>query len=137
MWLIFIFKTADAMPERFGGTCCAVLVTRGCAGSSRTVHRRRKTAGGLLAAVFGLIDWLAIPAGTRAKRIGLLHALSNVLAILGFALAFWMRYANRDLPRRLGYSASKSSRWSWALSAAGSVESSLTASAWVLIATRT
>jgi len=54
-------------------------------------------AGGLLAAVFGLIDWLAIPAGTRAKRIGLLHALSNVLAILGFALAFWMRYANREL----------------------------------------
>jgi len=97
VWLIFIFKTADAMPERFGGTCCAVLVTRGCAGSSRTVHRRRKTAGGLLAAVFGLIDWLAIPAGTRAKRIGLFHALSNVLAILGFALAFWMRYANREL----------------------------------------
>src|SRR5205823_7151142 len=27
---------------------------------------------GLLAAVFGLIDFLAIPAGTRAKRIGLL-----------------------------------------------------------------
>src|SRR4029079_301879 len=25
--------------------------------------------GGLLAAVFGLVDWLAIPAGTRAKRI--------------------------------------------------------------------
>jgi|SRR4051812_36344867 uncharacterized membrane protein len=29
--------------------------------------------GGLLAAVFGLVDWLAIPSGTRAKRIGLLH----------------------------------------------------------------
>lgn len=26
--------------------------------------------GGLVAAVFGLIDWLAIPAGTRAKYIG-------------------------------------------------------------------
>src|SRR3954467_8832763 len=26
--------------------------------------------GGLVAALFGLIDWLAIPAGTRAKRIG-------------------------------------------------------------------
>ena len=25
---------------------------------------------GLIAAPFGLIDWLAIPAGTRAKRIG-------------------------------------------------------------------
>jgi uncharacterized membrane protein len=51
-------------------------------------------AGGLLAAVFGLIDWLAIPAGTRAKRIGIWHALSNVVAILGFALVFWMRYSS-------------------------------------------
>ena len=38
--------------------------------------------GGLLAAVFGLIDWLAIPAGTRAKRIGLLHGGANVLVVL-------------------------------------------------------
>lgn len=29
--------------------------------------------GGLLAAMFGLIDWLAIPKGTRAKRIGAFH----------------------------------------------------------------
>jgi len=29
--------------------------------------------GGLLAALFGFLDWLAIPSGTRAKRIGLLH----------------------------------------------------------------
>jgi uncharacterized membrane protein len=48
--------------------------------------------GGLLAAVFGLIDWLAIPAGTRAKRIGLFHAFTNVIALLGFALVFWIRY---------------------------------------------
>ena len=27
--------------------------------------------GGLLSAVFGLVDWIAIPAGTRAKSIGL------------------------------------------------------------------
>ena len=33
--------------------------------------------GGLLAAVFGLIDWLAIPAGTRAKRIGLWDGRGN------------------------------------------------------------
>jgi uncharacterized membrane protein len=48
--------------------------------------------GGLLAAVFGLIDWLAIPAGTRAKRIGLWHAASNVTAIAAFALVWWSRY---------------------------------------------
>jgi uncharacterized membrane protein len=47
--------------------------------------------GGLLAAVFGLIDWLAIPAGTRAKRIGLLHGGSMVLVVTAFAAAWWMR----------------------------------------------
>jgi uncharacterized membrane protein len=54
-------------------------------------------AGGLLAAVFGLVDWLAIPAGTRAKRIGVLHALSNVIAIVGFAVVFWVRYRSGQL----------------------------------------
>ena len=39
---------------------------------------------GLLAAVFGLIDWLAIPQGTRAKRIGLLHGGGNVVVVLLF-----------------------------------------------------
>ena len=47
--------------------------------------------GGLLAAVFGLIDWVAIPAGTRAKRIGLLHGGSNVIVVLIFAAVWWMR----------------------------------------------
>src|SRR5688572_23537619 len=47
--------------------------------------------GGLLAAVFGAIDWLAIPAGTRAKRIGLLHGGSNVIVVLIFALVWLMR----------------------------------------------
>src|SRR5215207_4298425 len=47
--------------------------------------------GGLLAAVFGLIDWLAIPAGTRAKRIGLLHGGSNVLVVALFAFVWWTR----------------------------------------------
>ena len=53
--------------------------------------------GGLLAAVFGLIDWLAIPAGTRAKRVGLLHAGSNVLAIAAFAIVCWLRYSAGQL----------------------------------------
>ena len=47
--------------------------------------------GGLLAAVFGLIDWLAIPSGTRAKRIGLLHGGANVLVVLTFALVWLAR----------------------------------------------
>src|SRR3954462_12880108 len=47
--------------------------------------------GGLLAAVFGLIDWMAIPAGTRAKRIGLLHGGSNVVVVAAFTIAWLLR----------------------------------------------
>jgi uncharacterized membrane protein len=47
--------------------------------------------GGLLAATFGAIDWFAIPVGTRAKRIGLLHGGSNVVVVLIFALVWLMR----------------------------------------------
>jgi uncharacterized membrane protein len=53
--------------------------------------------GGLLAAVFGLIDWLAIPAGTRAKRIGLLHGGSMVVVVALFAFAWWTRYNAIDV----------------------------------------
>jgi uncharacterized membrane protein len=52
--------------------------------------------GGLLAAVFGFLDWLAIPAGTRAKRIGLLHGAANVVVVLIFALVWWMRGSAPD-----------------------------------------
>jgi uncharacterized membrane protein len=47
--------------------------------------------GGLLAAVFGLIDWLAIPSGTRAKAIGLGHGLSNAVMVMLFALSWLLR----------------------------------------------
>jgi uncharacterized membrane protein len=52
--------------------------------------------GGLLAAVFGLIDWTAIPSNTRAKRIGLLHGGNMVLVVAMFAAAWWMRYTGVD-----------------------------------------
>jgi uncharacterized membrane protein len=52
--------------------------------------------GGLLAAPFGLIDWTKIPGGTRAKRVGALHGLGNVLVLLLFAASWWLR---RDDPR--------------------------------------
>ncbi len=48
--------------------------------------------GGLLAAPFGLIDYLAIPNGTRAKSVGLLHGVGNVFVLVLFALSLWMRY---------------------------------------------
>ncbi|HEU4631537.1 MAG TPA: DUF2231 domain-containing protein [Gemmatimonadaceae bacterium] len=46
---------------------------------------------GLLAAIFGLVDWLAIPSGTRAKAVGLWHAVGNVVVVLLFALSWWLR----------------------------------------------
>jgi len=51
---------------------------------------------GLLAAPFGVIDWLAIPTGTRAKRIGAVHGVGNVLVVLLFAGSWLMR---GDAPR--------------------------------------
>src|ERR1043166_1355255 len=51
--------------------------------------------GGLLSAVFGLIDYLAIPSGTRASRIGLIHGLTNVCVVVLF-LASWL--LRRDSP---------------------------------------
>jgi uncharacterized membrane protein len=48
--------------------------------------------GGLVAAPFGLIDYLAIPQGTRARSVGLLHGVSNVFVLLLFAASLWLRY---------------------------------------------
>jgi len=50
--------------------------------------------GGLLAAVFGLIDWIAIPSGTRAKGVGLLHGGTNVLVVLLFIVSWFIRGAS-------------------------------------------
>jgi len=53
--------------------------------------------GGLLAAPFGLIDWLAIPNKTRAKTIGAAHGIAMVIAILLFVMSWFMR---SSLPER-------------------------------------
>src|SRR3954454_5527119 len=47
--------------------------------------------GGLLAAVFGLIDWLAIAPGTRAKAIGLWHGVGNVVVVVLFVVSWLLR----------------------------------------------
>jgi uncharacterized membrane protein len=54
--------------------------------------------GGLIAAVFGFLDWLAIPDGTRAKRVGLLHGIGNVIVVVLFILSWFVR---RGEPGRL------------------------------------
>ena len=54
---------------------------------------------GLLAAPFGFIDWLAIPSGTRAKRIGAIHGAGNVVVVLLFGVSWLMR---SDAPQAPG-----------------------------------
>jgi uncharacterized membrane protein len=53
---------------------------------------------GLLAAPFGFIDWLAIPAGTRAKRVGAIHGIGNVVVVALFAGSWWLRRAAPSAP---------------------------------------
>jgi uncharacterized membrane protein len=54
--------------------------------------------GGLIAAVFGVIDWLSIPEGTRAKYIGLMHGPSNVVVMILFIVSWLMRRPNPTAP---------------------------------------
>jgi uncharacterized membrane protein len=63
--------------------------------------------GGLAAAVFGAIDWWAIPKGTRAKRVGLWHGLGNLVIVVLFIGSWLLRqrdyaYVPDPLPFVLG-----------------------------------
>jgi uncharacterized membrane protein len=57
--------------------------------------------GGLLAAVFGLIDYLGIPSGTRAARIGLLHGLTNLGVMILFIASWLLRWNSPQVPSNL------------------------------------
>jgi len=50
--------------------------------------------GGLIAAVFGIIDWVGIPEDTRAKYIGLIHGISNVIVVILFIVNWFIRRTN-------------------------------------------
>jgi uncharacterized membrane protein len=54
--------------------------------------------GGLAAAVFGWLDWIAIPRGTRARRIGLWHGAGNVVVLTLFILSWVLRRASPEVP---------------------------------------
>src|ERR1043165_356667 len=45
---------------------------------------------GLIAAPFGLVDWLGIPSRTRAKKVGAVHGIGNVFVLLLFGMS-WAR----------------------------------------------
>ena len=52
--------------------------------------------GGLLAAVFGLLDWTKIPKDTRARRIGAIHGGGNVVVTGLFLLSLASRWGDPE-----------------------------------------
>src|SRR5690606_3468151 len=72
---------------------------------------------GLLAAPWGTIDWLAIPAGTRAKSVGAMHGVGNVVVLLLFAASWWLRRDAVEQPPT----------FAWVLSFAGAALALVTA----------
>lgn len=66
--------------------------------------------GGLLAALFGFLDWRLVPLNTRAKQIGAWHGIGNVVVVLMFGLSWWLRrdglnYAPSSLALTFSYAA--------------------------------
>lgn len=59
--------------------------------------------GGLAAAVFGFVDWLVIPGGTRARRIGALHGIGNVVVAVLFAASWFLRLGNYEHPSTFAF----------------------------------
>lgn len=47
--------------------------------------------GAVLAAVVGVLDYSVIPGRTKAKRMGLIHGLLNTVALVVFALGWFVR----------------------------------------------
>jgi len=54
--------------------------------------------GGVVAALFGFIDWLNIPSGTRAKSVGIYHAIVMDVALILFAVGLYLRWSTPDRP---------------------------------------
>ena len=50
--------------------------------------------GGLLAAIFGFIDWLALPRNSRARFIGGWHGIGNFVIVVLFAISWLLRLNN-------------------------------------------
>jgi uncharacterized membrane protein len=55
--------------------------------------------GGVVAAPFGLVDWLGVPPGTRARTVGAWHGIGNVVVLGLFALSAVLRLGG---PARVG-----------------------------------
>lgn len=51
--------------------------------------------GAVVASLFGIADWLAIPRGTRARSVGAVHGVGNTLVAALFGVSWVLR---RDAP---------------------------------------
>lgn len=67
---------------------------------------------GVIATTFGLIDWMAVPQGTRARRLGAVHAAGNLLVLLLFAASWTLREPSPASPPSLALALS----WGGAMS---------------------
>jgi uncharacterized membrane protein len=52
--------------------------------------------GGLLAAIFGFIDWLGLSNDSRAKKIGGWHGLGNFVIVVLFTISWFLRRADAN-----------------------------------------
>lgn len=52
---------------------------------------RAGVVSGVIAGIFGTIDWLALPRRTRAKRVGLWHGVGNLIVLALFAIDWALR----------------------------------------------
>jgi len=59
--------------------------------------------GGVIAAPFGLADWISIPSGTRAKRVGAAHGIGNVVVLALFVASVLLRAGDDNPPPSLAY----------------------------------
>jgi uncharacterized membrane protein len=57
----------------------------------------------LIAAVFGIVDFLNIPSGTRAKSIAQLHGGGNVTVVVLFAIAWLLRLPHPEDSQTLAF----------------------------------
>ncbi|HLL65202.1 MAG TPA: DUF2231 domain-containing protein [Micromonosporaceae bacterium] len=50
----------------------------------------------VIAAAFGLLDWSTIPSGTRAKKLGMFHAITNTIVAVLFLISLLARIGGED-----------------------------------------
>jgi uncharacterized membrane protein len=59
--------------------------------------------GGLIAALFGYIDYRGIPSSTRAQRVGRLHGIGNVVMVVLFIVSWWLRFGSPEQPAPIAF----------------------------------